>query len=157
MTPSRYSLAQLLPHSGHMMLLDELLSVEPEQIICGVTIRPDSLFCECANGVPAWTGIEYMAQTACCYAGLDDARAERPPSICFLLGSRRYECATPWFALGWRLRVVSALVFRDEGDLAAFDCSIYCDDGAGDRLLARGDIKAYRPHDVQMVLRGDRI
>lgn len=147
-----FTIESILPHTGRMLLLDELLDHGPEHVSCAVDIGPDTLFCEGANGVPAWVGLEYMAQTVCAYSGIDEVRAGLKPSIGLLLGSRRYTCEVSWFAIGWRLRVTANLLLRDENDLVAFQCTIH----QGDRLLARGDVKAYRPKDVFAVVRGMR-
>ena len=48
--------------------------------------------------------------------------------------------------------VTADLQLRDESDLVAFRCAIH----EGDRMLARGDVKAYRPKDVLAVIRGAR-
>ena len=143
----------ILPHQGRMLLLDELLDHGPEHVRCAVTIRHDTMFCDGVNGVPAWVGLEYMAQTVCAYSGIDEVRAGLKPSIGLLLGSRRYQSQVEWFALGTTLHIRADLLLRDENDLVAFDCTIH----GGDRLLARGDVKAYRPKDVLAVVRGERI
>jgi predicted hotdog family 3-hydroxylacyl-ACP dehydratase len=153
----RFAMTEVLPHRGRMVLLDELLEYDAERVICAVTIHEDTLFCDGANGVPSWVGIEYMAQTASAYAGVAEASDGLPASICLLLGARRYRAESPYFAIGSRLRIVAELLLRDENDLAAFDCTIYSDRGRGESVIARGDIKAYRPKDVHAVVRGDRI
>jgi len=155
--PRKLTLAQVMPHQGHMLLLDELLDCNAEQVSCALTIRRESLFCDGVNGVPGWVGIEYMAQTACAYAGALDVIAGSAPRICLLLGSRRYECDVPFFALGSRLRVVATLELLDDNDLAVFDCAIHARAEDGERIIARGDIKAYRPRDLAAVVRGERI
>jgi predicted hotdog family 3-hydroxylacyl-ACP dehydratase len=147
-----YAIAEVLPHAGPMLLLDELLDLGEEHICCGVNIRLDTAFCEGTNGVPSWVGLEYMAQTMCAFSGVEEVQAGGKPSIALLLGSRRYQCETPWFALGSRLVIRAELQLRDENDLVAFHCSIH----EGGRLLARGDVKAYRPRDVMAVIRGER-
>lgn len=148
-----FKMTEVLPHRGRMLLLDEMLDADAEHVSCGVTIRPDSMFCDGTNGVPAWVGLEYMAQTVSTYSGLDEARAGQPASIGLLLGSRRYKADVPFFPIGARLRIEAQLLLRDEHDLAAFDCKIL----DNDRVLARGDVKAYRPKDVFAVVRGERI
>jgi predicted hotdog family 3-hydroxylacyl-ACP dehydratase len=145
-------ITEVLPHEGAMLLLDEVLEHSPEHVVCAVTIRPTSQFCEEGKGVPAWVGLEYMAQTVCAYSGVDEARAGQRPSIGLLLGARRYESQVDCFAPGTRLRIRADLVLRDENDLVAFNCTI--DDG--ERPLARGDIKALRPKDVLAVIRGGK-
>jgi predicted hotdog family 3-hydroxylacyl-ACP dehydratase len=149
---SALSIAAVLPHAGRMLLLDELLEHGPEHVICAVDIRAETLFCDGVHGVPAWVGLEYMAQAMCAYSGVEEVRAGLKPSIGLLLGTRRYQPQVEWFAIGTRLLVRADQVLRDENDLVAFDCTIH----AGERLLARGDVKAYRPKDVLAVLRGER-
>lgn len=149
----QFKMTEVLPHEGRMLLLDEMLDAGDEHVACGVTIRLDSMFCDGVNGVPSWVGLEYMAQTVSTYSGIDEARAGKRPSIGLLLGSRRYKTEVPFFTLGARLTVEAHLMLRDENDLVAFDCQIR----DGDRVLARGDVKAYRPKDVFAVVRGERI
>jgi predicted hotdog family 3-hydroxylacyl-ACP dehydratase len=148
-----FKMTELLPHKGRMLLLDEIIDAGPEHVTCGVTIKPDTMFCDGVNGVPSWVGLEYMAQTASTYSGIDEARAGAPATIGLLLGTRRYKTEAPHFAIGAQLRVHAELLLRDENDLVAFSCTI----ADGERVLARGDVKAYRPKDVLAVIRGDRI
>jgi len=148
-----FKMTEVLPHERRMLLLEEMLDAGSEHATCAVTIRPDTMFCDGANGVPAWVGLEYMAQTVCTYSGIDEAREGKRASIGLLLGSRRYKVEAPFFRIGARLIVHAELLLRDENDLVAFACTIK----EGERVLARGDVKAYRPKDVLAVVRGDRI
>jgi predicted hotdog family 3-hydroxylacyl-ACP dehydratase len=152
-----FPIAKVLPHAAPLLLLDELLDHGPEHVSCGVTIRPDSLFCDGANGVPSWVGLEYMAQTASAYSGVEEARQGKRPSVGLLLGTRRYETDVAVFPIGSTLRIVAKLALRDDNDLAAFDCILYCDRGDVATPWARGDVKAYRPKDLMAVVRGERI
>jgi predicted hotdog family 3-hydroxylacyl-ACP dehydratase len=147
------SIADVLPHQGRLLLLDELAEHGPEHVCCLVHIRGDTLFNDGVHGVPAWVGIEYMAQTICAFSGVEEFVEGNRPSIGLLLGSRRYQSEVEWFAPGSTLRVRAELLLRDENDLVAFQCTIH----QGERLLARGDVKAYRPKDVLAVIRGERI
>lgn len=154
MTPApQFRIDEVLPHEGRLLLLDELVEYGPDHVICAVIVRADTQFYEAGRGVPAWVGLEYMAQTMCAYSGIDEARAGQKPSIGLLLGSRRYVSEVEWFPLGARLIIRADLLLRDENDLVAFACTI--DDGS--RQLARGDVKAYRPKDVHAVIRGERV
>jgi predicted hotdog family 3-hydroxylacyl-ACP dehydratase len=138
------TIGAVLPHVGRMLLLDELLDHEPAHVTCGVTIHAGTMFCDGVKGVPAWVGLEYMAQAVCAFSGIEEVRASRSPSIGLLLGSRSYECHCGWFELGATLLIRADLQLRDENDLVAFACTIH----DKDRLLARGDVKAYRPKDI---------
>lgn len=153
----RFTIAEVLPHGPPMLLLDELLEAGEERVSSAVTIRSDSLFCDGVNGVPSWAGLEYMAQTASLHPGLKDLRQGLQPGICLLLGSRRYRAERPFFPIGARLRIVADLTLLDDNDLSAFDCTLYCEQDGACLPWARGDIKAYRPPDIQAVLRGERI
>jgi predicted hotdog family 3-hydroxylacyl-ACP dehydratase len=146
------TIAQVLPHAGRMRLLDALHEHGPEHVVCGVDISADNLFCDGLHGVPTWVGLEYMAQTVCAFSGVEEVRAGLAPSIGLLLGSRSYQCSTEWFALGSTLRIRADLLMRDENDLVAFACTISDENG----VLARGDLKAYRPKDVLAFLGGSR-
>lgn len=153
MTKQRtFAITEVLPHEGRMLLLDELLDYGPQHVVCGVTIREDSMFSD-GGGVPSWVGLEYMAQTACAFSGVEEALRGVKPSVALLLGSRRYRTATSAFPIGTRLRVLAELVLRDENDLVAFDCAIF----DGERELARGDVKAIRPRDLGVIVHGGRI
>lgn len=148
-----YRIAEVLPHAGAMLLLDELLDFGDEHVTCGVNVREYTRFVEGAKGVPAWVGIEYMAQTMCSFSGVEEVRSGLKPSIGLLLGSRRYQSEVEWFGLGSDLVVRADLQVRDDNDLVAFQCTIH----ESGRLLARGDVKAYRPRDVMAVIRGERV
>jgi predicted hotdog family 3-hydroxylacyl-ACP dehydratase len=148
-----FNIGEVLPHEGCMLLLDAMIDADAERVVCKVTIRRDSMFCDGVNGVPSWVGLEYMAQTASTYSGIDEARVGKKPTIGLLLGSRRYASAVPYFAIGAHLRVEAHLVLRDETDLVAFDCKILHEE----RVLASADIKAYRPADVFAIVQGQRI
>jgi predicted hotdog family 3-hydroxylacyl-ACP dehydratase len=146
------SIETILPYGDGMRLLDELRDHGPEHVTCGVTIGETSMFCEGASGVPAWAGLEYMAQACCAFSGIEEVREGRRPSIGLLLGTRAYESQVEFFAPGATLSVRAELLLRDESDLVAFACTIH----HGDRVLARGDVKAYRPKDVLALIRGSR-
>jgi predicted hotdog family 3-hydroxylacyl-ACP dehydratase len=148
-----YRITELLPHAGPMLLLDELLDHGEEHVTCGVQVRVTTQFCETPHGVPAWVGLEYMAQTMCAYSGIQEVQAGQKPSIGLLLGSRSYRSEVDWFGLGSALVVRADLKLRDDHDLVAFQCTIH----EGTRLLACGDVKAYRPRDVMSVIRGERV
>ena len=150
MTASEFQMAQLLPHEGRMLLLDELIEQHDEGIVTALTIRPDSVLCDGVTGVPAWVGMEYMAQAACAYSGVMQARAGERASISLLLGARSYLAKVPVFPLGARITVSAQLLVRDEDNLAVFTCSIR--DAATQTELAAGDIKAIRPANLQVLI-----
>ncbi len=151
MNNEHFTIAQLLPHQGRMLLLEELLERHDDSIRTALTIRADSVLSDGVSGVPAWVGMEYMAQTACAYCGVEEARAGRPASVSLLLGSRSYAAHVPVFTIGTRLIINAQLLVRGDDNLVVFRCSLR--DAANDTELAVGDIKAIRPANLPALIR----
>jgi len=139
----------LLPHSGPMVLLDRVVCVDEESLCAEVRIRQDSLFCT-RDGVGAWVGLEYMAQAIGAYAGYTAHLRGEPVKMGFLLGTRRYECARPLFAVGSLLKICVKRVLQNDDGLASFDCRI--DDSHGQ--LANANLTVFQPAEVDAVLAG---
>jgi predicted hotdog family 3-hydroxylacyl-ACP dehydratase len=57
-----YSFESVVPHTGTMVLLDQIEYWDETGLQASVTIRADAPFAD-VSGVPAWVGIELMAQT----------------------------------------------------------------------------------------------
>jgi predicted hotdog family 3-hydroxylacyl-ACP dehydratase len=143
----RYTPQQVLPHRHAMLLVDEV-DYGPDFGQAALTIRADSMFCDGVHGVPAWVGIEYMAQAMSVYSGVDLLQRGLAVKIGLLIGTRRYESEVPVFAIGTRLTANARLVSWEDNDMYVFACEIR----DGTRVLARGDIKAYRPEDIHAFL-----
>jgi len=143
MSAGLWPIAELLPHARPMLLLDEALSYDAEGAVAAVTIRPDHPFAG-PDGVPAHVGIEFMAQTCGVWAGAEARREGGAVRLGFLLGTRRYRAARPFFRFGERLEITARLVFRDQG-MGVFDCRI---GGAGGEMLAEAQLSVYQPEDV---------
>ncbi|HEU4344527.1 MAG TPA: 3-hydroxylacyl-ACP dehydratase [Candidatus Binatia bacterium] len=140
----------LIPHTGPMVLLDQVISVDEDSLCGEVGIRRSSLFCD-SDGVGAWVGIEYIAQAIAAYAGYTARLRGEPVKIGLLLGIRRYECSRPVFKPGAILRVNVQRVFQSESGLGVFDCRI--DDEAGGNL-ATATVTVFQPGDLKRVLDG---
>jgi len=140
---------RFLPHSGVMVLLDRLLEVGPEELRAEVIIRPDSMFCE-GHGVPAWVGVEYMAQAIAAYAGYSAQLRGEPVKIGFLLGTRRYEASRPAFAVGRLLTIYVHRMLQADNGIGAFECRI----DAGSEQLASATITVFQPADAAVFLEG---
>ena len=116
--------AQLLPHAGSAVLLDEIVEDTDEGIIAVAAIDARHPFYVDGRGVPAWVGIELMAQAVAAHSGLRGHLARRAPRRGMLLGTRRYRSQVPWFAENTRLHVHAAVTFGQEGGMAACACRI---------------------------------
>ncbi len=141
----------LLPHSGPMVLLDQVVAADDESLCAEVRVREESVFCV-AGAVGGWVGLEYMAQAIGAFAGYRARRRGEPVRIGYLLGTRHYECKQPCFALGSRLKIYVKRVLQSADGLAAFDCRI--DDENG--MVASANLTVFQSGEGGITLRTDR-
>ena len=149
MDASAIPVGELLPHGPEMTVIDRVLTYSPERTVAAVEITPRSRFFS-GTGVPAWVGIEYMAQTIAARAGYEARQRGEPPPIGYLLGTRAYRSSLPQFPLGATLTIAVEPVVVDE-KLGAFQCSI----AAADRVIATAVVNTYQPaaHELREVER----
>lgn len=112
--------ADVLPHAHPMVLIDTVIPSGPTATRSTVVVGEDAPFFEAPHGVPAYIGLEYIAQTIAAHGGLRARELGEPVRIGFLLGTRRYDCATAYFPLGSRLAIDVETVY-ESGALAKFD------------------------------------
>jgi len=136
----KFTASELVPHDGTMLLLDEIIEYDKESLVAEVVVRDDGLFNE-GNSVPAWLGIEYMAQTVAAHGGMLCVLAGKPIQLGFLLGTRRYNCNVATFKVGMRLTVRVKRFMEDQG-LGVFNCQIL---GEGIDISAK--LNVYQPTD----------
>jgi predicted hotdog family 3-hydroxylacyl-ACP dehydratase len=137
----------LLPHAEPMILLDSVIFVTEDSIGTKVIIQPDSLFYETTSeyeGVGAWVGIEYMAQTMGAYAGYNALKNGGAVKIGFLLGTRQYQCHKAFFAAGTELHISAKSIMQADNGISAFECTIH----ENNQIIATAIINAYLPEDV---------
>ncbi|KRG46016.1 dehydratase [Stenotrophomonas panacihumi] len=138
---------QFIPHRGMMRLVDRVLACGEEDIVTEVRVPADALFGD-ASGVPAWMGVEYMAQTVAAWAGHRARARGEEPSIGFLLGTRRYQAHTPRFDAGALLRVEAHCELMGDNGLGMFACRIVL----GEAVLATANISVFEPPDAAAYL-----
>lgn len=96
----------VLPHAHPMILIDDVARTSDADTVSTVRIGEDAVFYdEEAGGVPSYVGIEYIAQTVAAHAGAGAKARGQPVRVGFLLGTRHYRCAVPYFTLGTKLTV----------------------------------------------------
>ncbi|MBV8249500.1 MAG: hotdog family protein [Comamonas sp.] len=136
-----------VPHRGVMLLLDRLLQADSESAQAQVTVPRDGLFLQDA-GMPAWVGLEYMAQTVAAWAGWQAVQAQQPVKLGFLLGTRKYQAHCSRFAPGAVLRVAVRSELVGDNGLGMFACEIVQDGPDGQHcVLAQARISVYEPED----------
>ncbi len=143
-----WTMEELIPHSGAMVLVDEVLEHTDDTVVTRYTPRRGGLFNREDDSVPAWLGIEYMAQAIATFAGLEARKAGRDIRLGFLLGTRHYHSHTPRFSPDQPLTVRAQRSIEDSNGLSVFNCSIH-----GPDLLAEASINVFQPPDVESFLR----
>ncbi len=143
----RFPFSSLLPQTGAMRLLDRLLVVTDESATAQLTIDRHGLFCLPDGGVPAWVGLEYMAQTIAAWSGYHCLRQGEPIRVGLLLGTRLYQSQVAVFASDSTLQVQVHRVFAAANDMSVFECRI-----EGDGTLARARLNVLLPADMQPCL-----
>lgn len=136
--------AELLPHSGAMVLLDALVEADDRHVVCAVRIREDSTFCE-GGRVPAVVAIEYMAQAIGAYAGMKARGRGEPPRIGYLLGTRELVLHVDAFLPGDELRVTATHEWGED-QLGVFQCTVT----RGGQVAATAALNVYqgRPEEI---------
>ncbi|MEB0044811.1 MULTISPECIES: hotdog family protein [unclassified Pseudomonas] len=135
-----WPLAELLPHAGDMILIEQILSFDDEQIHTRLTVKPSGLFNQPDGSLPAWVGIELMAQSVAAYAGCHARQKGNPVELGFLLGTRKFECNVDRFPAGTELAIHGIRSLEDENGMGVFECHIHA---PGIHASAR--LNVYRP------------
>ena len=100
--------ASLVPHKGHMHLLDRVLAYnfENAEIETEVDITDKSMFYEESyGGVPVWIGFEYMAQSVSAMTGLVGLETHTPPQMGFILSVTNFRSEKNFFPVGSTVRI----------------------------------------------------
>jgi predicted hotdog family 3-hydroxylacyl-ACP dehydratase len=131
------AIAELIPHTGPMILLDRVIAFDDNSLSAELVVR-SGLFGD-DKTVPAWVGIEYMAQTIGAYAGMKARLAGEPIRLGFLLGTRRYNGNVAEFKVDTALTVRVDKIMQDDR-LGAFECRIL-----GEGIEIGANLNVYQP------------
>ncbi|MBI6703331.1 hotdog family protein [Pseudomonas viridiflava] len=119
-----WPLAELIPHAGDMILIDQVLAFDEEQIQTCLTIRAGGLFNEADGSLPAWVGVELMAQSVAAFAGCQARSKGEAVKLGFLLGSRKFECNVAHFPAGSELNIHAVRSLQDDSGMGVFECTL---------------------------------
>jgi predicted hotdog family 3-hydroxylacyl-ACP dehydratase len=142
----------ILAHRGTMLLLDRVSACTDETLTAFASVRADAWYTDADGAMPAWIGIELMAQAIAAHVGLLALRAGGKARPGVLLGSRRYEAHIPAFARDAQLRIEARELLRghDGQGHGAYECAIHHDSVC----CAEAVIKVYQPADFQSFIEG---
>ena len=142
-----WPLAELLPHAGDMILIDQVLEFDQEQIHTRLTVRPGGLFNREDGSLPAWVGIELMAQSVAAYAGCRARSEGNPVELGFLLGTRKFECNVEHFPAGAELHIHALRSLEDDNGMGVFECHL-----TAPGIHASARLNVFRPPQAQNYL-----
>ena len=88
-------LEAILPHRPPMIFIDKVVEYDLDNfsLTASVMIKDDTmLFDRKLDGVPAWAGLEYIAQTVGALSGIyNRENGNHEPQLGFILGARKYK------------------------------------------------------------------
>ncbi|WP_179402098.1 hotdog family protein [Burkholderia guangdongensis] len=135
----------VLPHRGTMLLLDTIEGCTATWIDVRATARPDAWYADADGAMPAWLGIELMAQAIAAHVGLLAMHAGGRARPGVLLGTSGYRAHRPAFESGAALRVEARELLRGDEGHGAYECAIHI----GEHCCAEAVVKVYQPDDFQ--------
>lgn len=149
---------ELLLHRDNMLLIGAVTDFSPERVLCRAIADPLAWYGGRGRDVggeegamPAWIGIELMAQAIGTHAALLARQAGKPPRAGALLGSREYRVTRPAFAAGMDLIIEARQAFRNSDGLASYDCRICTTSG---EELASAALTVFEPTDFEQFILG---
>lgn len=139
---------ELLTHRGNMLLIDRIIGFEAGGIQVEASVDGEAWYADAHGAMPAWIGIELMAQAIAALVGLAAREKGLPPKQGLLLGTRSFTASVPAFAGNTTLLVTASEVFQEENGLAAFDARI----GLAGETVAEATLKVFEPADFKAIL-----
>jgi len=137
---SHWPIESLLLHTGGMLLLDAVVETAGERMVCRYTVRGGNQYSEPDGSLPAWCGIELMAQCVGAWSGWQSKLEHKPVRLGFLLGTRHYRCNVDAFARGSELRIEAVRTFHEDDGMGVFACRIDAPD-----VLAQASLTVFSP------------
>ncbi len=117
------SARNFMPHREPMLLLDTLVDIGVDFAVCEWRAS-NSAFLDPKDGVPAYTGIETMAQCIAVHAGARARIQGLEPPLGLLLGTRRFESSIGYFEPGRQYLARCDALFRDAQGMSSFACKL---------------------------------
>jgi predicted hotdog family 3-hydroxylacyl-ACP dehydratase len=139
----------LLPHRGTMLLLDRIIAADEGGIEAEQVVPATAWYLDTEGTMPAWIGIESMAQAIAAHVSLCALWRGGPPKCGVLLGAKDYRAAVSGYCAGERLRISARHCYSDESGFAAYECTIAGREG----LLASAGLKVFQPADFDAFMR----
>ncbi|RQR36173.1 beta-hydroxyacyl-ACP dehydratase [Burkholderia sp. Bp9143] len=140
----------VLPHRGTMLLLDAIERCSETGIEVRAVARRDAWYADGNGAMPAWIGVELMAQAIAAHVGLLATHAGGRAKPGVLLGANRYVAHRAAFGADTALRIVARELLRGDEGHGAYECAIH----AEGQCCAEAVVKVYQPNDFQSFIEG---
>ncbi len=132
------SIREILPHAGESVLLDTVVDIEKDAIVCETLLANHQIVLDEDGSASAALGVELMSQAAAAFAGCRARLDGCPPQKGVVLGVRRLEVYEACFSSDQRLSVAARLSAA-MGATSIFECEVR----AGSELLQEGSLTVH--------------
>lgn len=149
-----------LPHSGEMVLIDEVLEVTSDFVVTKMLVKNHRIFCEntldsapCKAessidstqrlAFPTHKSIELMAQSLGIFRHIHEStsREKKQNKLGFLLGARRFAIKSPF--INNEAIIKAKLQMQDSSGVSIWECEVYEDNA----LVAKATLSVLNPSD----------
>jgi predicted hotdog family 3-hydroxylacyl-ACP dehydratase len=120
------SAAEFVPHRDPMLLIDTVVDIGAGFSLCEWEVG-ESAFHDRRFGVPAYTGIETMAQCISVHGGARARIQGLDPPMGLLLGTRHFCSSIEYFEPGRTYSVRCDVLFRDPRGMSSWVCELASD------------------------------
>ncbi|MFC7629297.1 hotdog family protein [Paraburkholderia humisilvae] len=148
--PAFAPIDEILPHRGTMLLIERVSACTNDTLTAHATVDAHAWYADADGAMPAWIGVELMAQAIAAHVSVIALRAGGRARPGVLLGSRSYQAHVPAFTRGAPLRIDVKEVLRSTEGHGAYECTI---DHDGARV-AEAVIKVFQPTDFHAFIEG---
>ena len=151
-------IAPLLPHSGHMVLLDCITEYGDDYLHATAHVGEKHILLQ-AGSLPALAGMEIMAQGIAALAGCHAHNRGEPVRLGFLLGTRKLNLFADTIAVGTQLSIQVHASTQDGTGFGVFDCALRWTDAPAaaraklpsDGLLVQAALNVFSPKEGMAV------
>lgn len=138
-----YAIRDLVPHADEMLLIDAVEHFEADHLLATYVVPSQGILTGADGRLPAWVGVEIMAQAIAAHVGVRCRLAGAPIPIGVLVGARRLHVNVDAFEPGARLSVDVRRVMEDGKGVGIWTCRI-----DGDGVRSDAQLSVYEPPDA---------
>ncbi|MBP3194599.1 MAG: thioester dehydrase [Cardiobacteriaceae bacterium] len=141
--------AKFMPHSGKMVLIDEIIQFDKNSLTASAKINKEHIFLDGRDEFSSVLGLEIMAQGVACYAGIGNYLNGEKVRLGFLLGTRKLNIHQEKIKLGTQLVVLVKKSWSGDG-MGLFDCTLAKQTADDLTEIMNAALNVYSPNDEQM-------